>query len=105
MSEEDTTLVDFVGYEPEEVLRALHDCAKTYNNSTFYHKLGSLDLVYARDLLATRDKIDYLNGRFICVSFETFPLIDSEKYDQKNGEGMMLMALDMLAKRAEREKN
>ena len=99
----DDEWVDFVGYEPEEVLQALHDCAKT--STDYYARFGSLNLKYARDLLNTRDRIDYLNGRYIHVSFESYPLLDSEEYDKKNGEGMMLMALDMLSKRAEREKN
>jgi hypothetical protein len=103
-SSEDDTFIDFVGYEPEEVLQALHDSAKTYNNSVYYQRFGSLNLDYAGDLLATRDTIDYLNGRFLHVSFASFPLIDSEKYDKVNGRGAMLATLDMLAKRADREK-
>lgn len=99
----DDTQVNFVGFTSEGVLQALHDCAQLYNNNAFYYKFGSLNLDYARTLLNTRDHIEYLNGRFLNVSFKDFPLMDSAGYDKKNGDGKMLAALELLKTRAEHE--
>lgn len=88
--------VDFAGYSKAEVLRALHDSAKMYNDNPFYYRFGSIDLKYADDLLKTRDSVVYLNGRFLHVNFVTFPLLDSTEYDKYNGDNAMWNALELL---------
>ena len=90
------TFVDFAGYSKAEVLQALHDCAKLYNDNPFYYRFGSIDLKYAESLLKSRNKVVYLNGRFLYVDFATFPLLDSVDYDKHNGEDAMWKALEML---------
>lgn len=96
--------IDFAGFKKEEVLQALHDCAKPHNNSDFYYRFGSLNLDYAKSLLETRDVIDYLNGRFLYVSFASFPLIDETKYNRQNGNDKMWEVLEILRIRKEYEK-
>ncbi len=90
--------VDFAGYTKAEVLQALHDSAKLYNNNTYYYRFGSVTLDYAENLLNTRDSVVYLNGRFLYVNFVTFPLLESTDYDKHNGEDAMWKALEMLKK-------
>lgn len=87
--------VDFTGYEPEDVLQALIDQAIT---GVEYMKVSRLDPEYATVLL-NRKYIQYTNGRYLGVTFEKFPLIDSTTYDKYNGPGAMNDALKLLHNR------
>jgi len=89
--------VDFTGYEEEEVLQALVDNALT---SDFYLKLSKLDHEVALSLVE-RSYIEYVNGRYLGVTFANFPLIASARYDELNGEGAMESALKLLYDRCE----
>lgn len=88
--------VDFAGYEPEEVLQALVDRAIT---GIEYMKISKLEPEYAAALLE-RQYIQYTNGRYLGVSFEKFPLIDSTTYNKYNGDGAMEDALQLLYDRS-----
>lgn len=85
-------MVDFAGYEPEEVLQALVDQAVT---GIEYMKVSRLEPEYAAMLLE-RKYIQYTNGRYLGVTFEKFPLINSVTYDKYNGAGAMEAALKLL---------
>lgn len=88
----DPNWVDFAGYEPEDVLQALIDQAIT---GTPYMKVSRLEPEYIAAMLV-RKYIQYTNGRYLGVTFEKFPLIDSTTYDKYNGEGAMAAALKLL---------
>lgn len=84
--------VDFTGYEEIEVLQALVDNAVT---SDFYLKFGQLDAEVAQSLIE-RSYIEYINGRYLGVSFANFPIIASARYDELNGDGAMQKVLKLL---------
>lgn len=88
----ETNMVDFSGYEPDEVLQALVDQAIT---GTPYMKVSRLEPEYI-EVLLERKYIQYTNGRYLGVTFEKFPLIDSTMYDKYNGAGAMESALKLL---------
>jgi len=89
--------IDFTGYEPEDVLRALIDTAIA---DDFYKRLPTPEGDYAL-VLMQRKMIEYLNGRYLNVTFAKFPLIDSKKYDEINGEGAMKRAFKLVYDRSE----
>lgn len=89
--------VDFTGYEPEDVLRALIDTAIA---DDFYKRLPTPEGDYALALMQ-RKTIEYLNGRYLGITFAKFPLMDSKKYDKYNGEGAMERAFQLVYYRSE----
>lgn len=92
-------IVNFGAYAAVDVLRALHDSAKTYAGATVYCNLGPLDAAYAEQLLSLRKYFDGMNGRRLQVNFSKYPIIDATQYEAINGLNSAVDALDMLYKR------
>jgi len=89
--------IDFTGYEPEDVLRALINVAVI---DDFYKRLPTPEGDYALSLIQ-RKTIEYVNGCYLGVTFAKFPLMDSKKYDEINGEGAMERAFQLVYDRSE----
>ena len=64
-----------------------------------------MSITEARELLKTHDYFDYLNGRYVNISFENDNEIDISLYDKQNGKGTAEKALGalMLSSRANNE--
>jgi hypothetical protein len=70
---------------PAELIVAIYNNSSKYNMGWLDQTQRTLTVHDAEELLANSSYIDYLDGKAIKMSFETWPIIDTRRFADRNG--------------------